>query len=78
MGAKANAGKKPSMLFPFGPEQPCIKQYSAAQRIKHIHRTAITNAMYLRKRIHIVTTQYRGTDAWGKCGARRRCFSKVF
>ena len=59
MGANAIAGKKPSMLFPFGPEQPCIKQYSAAHRIRKIHRTANTNAMYRRVRILIITTQYR-------------------
>jgi hypothetical protein len=47
------------MLFPFGPEQPCIKQYSAAHRIRKIHRTAITNVMYRRVRILIITTQYR-------------------
>jgi hypothetical protein len=59
MGANANAGKKPSMLFPFGPEHPCIKQYLAAHRIRKTHRTAITNAMYRRVRILIITTQYR-------------------
>lgn len=54
MGANANAGKNPSMLFPFGPEQPCIEQYSAAERIKNIHRAAITNAMYLRMRMLVI------------------------
>jgi hypothetical protein len=45
------------MLFPFGPEQPWVEQYSAADRIKNIHRTAITNAMVLRMRILILTTR---------------------
>jgi hypothetical protein len=52
-GANAAAGKKLSMLFPFGPEQPCATQYSAAHRIKIIHSAAIANATYLRMRILI-------------------------
>ena len=51
MGANANAGKNPSMLFPFRPEHPCIRQYSDAHRTENIHRTATTSAMYLKMRI---------------------------
>lgn len=64
MGANANAGKKPSMLFPFGPEQPCTEQYWTADRTNNIHRTAITNAMYLRMRIHYCYHPVSGTDDW--------------
>lgn len=59
MGANANAGKKPSMLFPFAPEQPCIKQYSDAHRTESSHKTAIANAMYLRTRIPIMSLRSR-------------------
>ena len=55
-GAKAAAGKKPSMLFPFGPEHPFAAQYSAAHKIKITHSAAIPNAMYLRMRILIAAT----------------------
>jgi|ERR1700733_4477605 len=72
MGANAIAGKKPSMLFPFGPEQPCIKQYSAAHRIRKIHRTAITNAMYRRVRILIITTQYRERRTGGSSASNHQ------
>lgn len=46
------------MLFPFAPEQPWTKQYSAAHRIVSVHRTATPHAMYRTIRILILTTHY--------------------
>jgi hypothetical protein len=63
MGASANASRKPSMLFPFWPEQPCRKQYSEAHRIEAIHSAAIKYAMYLTMRILIITTQHKDIGA---------------
>jgi len=56
MGANPKAGKNPSILFPFAPEQPWVMQVSLAQTISSIHRPAMAKAMNLSAPMPTITT----------------------